>query len=1110
MAYPASPDRNMQRRRMVVIAAFVTAILLALPAIAHAAPPANDSFSAAQPLAGATDSATGTTADATHEPGEPYLGAYGQHSVWYSWTAPYTGAARIDTEGSNFDTALGVYMGGAVSSLSPVATNDNARGGVITSEVRFEAIQGVTYRIAVDGAVDSAFGAFALHLQLRPAPQNDVFANATVLDAVANLTVAGRNDGASTEPAEPSHFDYNAARSSVWYSWTAPRSGSLTIHATSGTFWPVLAAYTGNQIDRLTRVPNEAQAGGPGPSQIRIRVTAGVTYRIAVDILYYGTSYPGGDDFTLSLDLIDSPPNDDLASAIPLAGASADVSGSNVGATHEMGEPVHGQNYSDPSVWYTWTAPSSGGVTIDMAGSALDAVVGVYTGDRVSALTRVPTSAALNTARTKRRFRAEAGVTYRIAIDGAQAAQDSFHLALTSTPTPANDAFAAAETIAGSSGTASGDNIGATVEAGEPGPAGDAGASVWYRWTAPSDGRAVVAATSPDFTPSVDAYTGDGVGSLSKVTAPYDSHFRAVAGVTYSIAVDGGPAAQRGKFSLKLELLPTPANDNFANAIELTGQADARTGSDQNATTEPGEPDNRGGRTVWYRWTAPSTGRTVLSTEGSDSFTGVDVFTGPDVATLTRTAAPGTGSNRVVLDAVAGTTYRIRLDDYVSAAGGPLRLVLAQSAQPPNDMFADAAPLSGSVDDLTGSTLGATREFYEPDPWSSSQASSWYSWRAPASGPVTIDTSGSDFDTLLAAYTGQSIGSLTSVASNDNSGSTKQSRISFDAVGGTVYHIVVDGANWSWGHVAIHLRFASPPANDAFVASQELSGISAAVDGTNLGATHESGEPAHAGNPGGASIWYRWTAPADGTLTLSAAGSGFNTLLGVYTGSALDGLTAMAASAEEETGVSSVTLDVHEGTTYRIAVDGSNDGRGPTEGPVHLSLNLAPSTVGSAAPPPDPTRSPPAGDPPPTPPPANPPADPPPAGPPPAAPAAAPAPNPPPSAQVGYAHAPQRLGSVLRRGLVGTVTCSGACSIVATIRLDATQAKRLGLTGAAATFARSVTYSPNGAPTAVTVLLPPSIQRKLSRARSVALTLRLDAQVGGRPAHVTRRLTIRR
>ena len=84
------------------------------------------------------------------------------------------------------------------------------------------------------------------------------------------------------------------------------------------------------------------------------------------------------------------------------------------------------------------------------------------------------------------------------------------------------------------------------------------------------------------------------------------------------------------------------------------------------------------------------------------------------------------------------------------------------------------------------------------------------------------------------------------------------------------------------------------PANDAFEDGQNLSGTSGSVTGSNVGATKEVGEPSHAGDSGGHSVWYRWTAPSSTPVTLDTIGSSFDTLLGVYTGNGVTSLTTVA------------------------------------------------------------------------------------------------------------------------------------------------------------------------------------------------------------------------
>ena len=125
----------------------------------------NDDFANAIPLAGLTDSDTGSNVDATAETGEPVLSGP-SNSVWWTWTAPTSGIVSLDTLGSGFDTLLGVYTGTSVDALIEVATNDDATGSV-QSAVQFVATQGETYYFLVDG-FQTQTGDVQISLNLDP------------------------------------------------------------------------------------------------------------------------------------------------------------------------------------------------------------------------------------------------------------------------------------------------------------------------------------------------------------------------------------------------------------------------------------------------------------------------------------------------------------------------------------------------------------------------------------------------------------------------------------------------------------------------------------------------------------------------------------------------------------------------------------------------------------------------------------------------------------------------------------------------------------------------------------------------------------------------------
>jgi hypothetical protein len=129
------------------------------------------------------------------------------------------------------------------------------------------------------------------------------------------------------------------------------------------------------------------------------------------------------------------------------------------------------------------------------------------------------------------------------------------------------------------------------------------------------------------------------------------------------------------------------------------------------------------------------------------------------------------------------------------------------------------------------------------------------------------------------------------------------------------------------------------PCNDNFSNYTHIYGYTASVCGTNIGATKESGEPNHAGNTGGKSVWWKWVAPCDCNVTIDTIGSSFDTLLGVYTGWSVSTLTTVANDDNSGgSGASKVTFNATAGTYYRIAVDGFNGATGSVK--VNLSATL--------------------------------------------------------------------------------------------------------------------------------------------------------------------------
>lgn len=310
----------------------------------------------------------------------------------------------------------------------------------------------------------------------------------------------------------------------------------------------------------------------------------------------------------------------------------------------------------------------------------------------------------------------------------------------------------------------------------------------------------------------------------------------------------------------------------------------------------------------------------------------------------------------------------------------------ALAAPPPNDDFANAQVIGPALSiELSASNVEATKEEGEPyhGPLGSKGHSVWFKWEATSTGFVTVGTCGSDFETVVSVYTGTAVDELTKVAgdfASEGPGCPSFSgrEFTFEAISGTIYEIAVDGDAFyvppaepplGEGTFDLQLKTTPTPSNDDFANAQVLTGSIeeeegaefafywASARGYNWNATKEEGEPDHAGDPGGASVWYSWTAPGSGPVSISACG-GRPFVLAVYSG---DSVGALSPAGSNDFACS-VSFSADAGTIYRIAVDGQFDeaSGSPALGSfsVSVSMHLPPSQLIVDPPPPTSTGAP--------------------------------------------------------------------------------------------------------------------------------------------------------
>ncbi len=281
-------------------------------------------------------------------------------------------------------------------------------------------------------------------------------------------------------------------------------------------------------------------------------------------------------------------------------------------------------------------------------------------------------------------------------------------------------------------------------------------------------------------------------------------------------------------------VLPLP-NDDFSTAQSLTSGDNSETGTNVGATRQlqiKGKPEpehvneSKAGRTsVWYRWVPGYSGLASFDTLGSNFDTLLAVYVvndqGTSDARLTEVASNddvdgGNGASRVEFFAESGRNFYIAVDGYNGASGDITINWARVPVRPANDDFSNATLLPSGAGRESGSNVNATSQLslkgaLEPDHDLKPAAKSvWYRWVPNYTDKVTFSTHGSQFDTVLAAYT--LVNRFTSdealnrvrFGSNDDFGGGRTSQITFDAVADESYFIAVDGYQGASGDLFIN------------------------------------------------------------------------------------------------------------------------------------------------------------------------------------------------------------------------------------------------------------------------------------------------------------------
>jgi gliding motility-associated-like protein len=632
-------------------------------------------------------------------------GGNNDQGVWFQFTTDPFPSAVIEIQansdpqnnGNSIDLQLAIYessTGNCSGALTLIKDEYQGLGLFDDEDMSVNCLSpNTTYFILVDG--ESTFlinnggqeGFFGLQVRDDGILQaGDEICDAENLGAVP---IAGsvatpnlsRSNVCATNINDPNPGAW-ASDQTVWFMFQAPPSGHVIVDADSDLPFLLggtdaidiqLAVYETNNGLCTGILTNTASDYTPGLFSETMEVkclTAGQNYWVMLDGSALNVS--GIFDLTISDGGIYPAPNDLICDAIPLGnpgvGGTVGLNNQNNYCADNIFEPIPSNWGNDQGVWYTFIAPPSGKIEIQLDNG------GLFSSDNIDLQVAVYDLSGMICSGIPSEIKSEhegigilwdedmevdcliPGREYWILVDGEGSLIDPdlqegiFDIQVYGDPqapaSPYDDpcnAFALGDPSGGNVGTTTGpvhhsqNNFCATAT-GEPQPSGfTADQTVWYTFVAPGTGNVNIQLTSDPIFGGTDAIDLQIAvwDSPTGCNGPWREHvsgdgllydvdldvFCLRPGVTYYVQIDGQsiPLIEDGEgyFDITItEIPPIPVapNDSICNAIALGNPFAGTVGAtnQQNLCADNlGDPTPTAfgtDQTVWYSFTTPATG----------------------------------------------------------------------------------------------------------------------------------------------------------------------------------------------------------------------------------------------------------------------------------------------------------------------------------------------------------------------------------------------------------------------------------------------------------------------------------------------------------------------
>jgi hypothetical protein len=431
------------------------------------------------------------------------------------------------------------------------------------------------------------------------------------------------------------------------------------------------------------------------------------------------------------------------------------------------------------------------------------------------------------------------------------------------------------------------------------------GRSVWHRFQPTHSAWYQVSASGSSYDVVTAVFSGS-CGSLTEVACgvcfvgqQQSLQFYGQAGQQYYVETASYLPSDSGILRLRLSAVP-PSNDEMAGAISIGSLPYTNSQDTRGATRNDLDPwitcSGRGSHSVWYKIVTTGIGASLeVNTFGSNYDTAIAVFSrtvdGQGKEVITEVAcnnnSGGSTQSRLAWLPLAGVDYYlIEVTSYGNTNAGDLTLTV-KTAAPPNDycstpVIINAVPYSG----WQYTDYATQGEF---DPQISCQHptnpkgdhSVWFRFTPAVTAGYAFSTAGSDYDTVVAVFTG-ACAAQTQVACNNEYRGSSQATVQWRGEAGVTYYIEVTSyGSTPGGFLLVSLELCSP-ANDNIANAWPVLAMPYNAQQDTGCATTDPTDPIICAGVGSHSVWYKLTPSTTAPYEAATAGSDYDTVLAVF------------------------------------------------------------------------------------------------------------------------------------------------------------------------------------------------------------------------------------